>query len=501
MFPMVLRNTRHCFLATILLLLGLAAAPGRAASYFLALDLPQQTQQSIVNRQQYISAFLPTNTSVSWHPTNNLHITLQGITNTLASNQLAVVSAAMKQVARAAERFNLADKVANATYKVQEDGYIVFRLQSSQALRDLGDEIYYALAASGIPHDSKQRHFHISIGAYTVTNATDKTILEGLSAWAPACTSFPVTGFVLRHSNYPTIPRIYEEVERYYFRNKAALSLRDYNADGRSDLSVFNAASNYWLIATVPDISTHYTLQAPGANLTPVSGLFDSDDKTDVGVYQATNGTWSLLLSSYNYATQTIVVGGSGFTPVPGDYDADGLTDPAVYQEAEGYWKFLLSSAGYELVDDYLGGPGFTPAIEDYDGDGAADLAVYQQATGAWQIMLSASDYAIASGTFGGPGWSVVSADYDGDGLADPAIFNAGAGEWRVLLSAGGYASASLLLGGSGWTPTPGDFDGDGLADPAVYQESTGTWQVCPSASGYQPVSGSLGGAGWIPAP
>ncbi len=484
-----------------LILLSLWAGAGQAASYFLALDLPAQTRESIVSRQHYIASFLPTNTSVAWHPTNNLHITLQGIDDTLTTNQLAAVSGAMNKVARAAERFNLADKIVHATYKVQEDGYIVFRLKSSQTLRALGDAIYDALGAQGLPRDAKQRHFHFSIGTYAVTNSNDKRILEGLSAWAPACDAFPVTSFALRHSNYPNTPRRYDEVERYYYRNKATLSLRDYNGDARSDVSVFNPVSGQWLIALVPDVTVHYSIPWPATHLVPVSGLFDGDDKTDVGVYQESSGTWMILCSSDNYATQTCTCGGPGFSPTPGDYDADGLTDPAVYQEEEGYWQILFSSSDYELAEDYLGGPGFRPAPEDYDGDGATDLAVYQETTGLWQMMLSAGNYEIESGNFGGPGWTPVPADYDGDGLADPAIYNSSTGEWRVLLSGNGYVSASLPLGGAGWVPSASDFDGDGKADPAVYQTASGLWQACRSGSGYQISSGSLGGPGWIPVP
>ncbi len=496
--PALRRRGRAGLRGGLLCALGLWAGAGQAASYFLALDLPAETRQSIVNRQEYIAAFLPTNTSVAWHPTNNLHITLQGIADTLTTNQLAALSNAMQAVARSAERFNLADKIVNATCEVW-DGYIVFKLKPSRTLRALGDAIYAAAEKDQLPHDARQKHFHVSIGTYT--SSADRAIVKGLSVRAPACGAFPVNSFALRKSNYPATPRRYDEVARYPYRNKTALSLRDYNGDGHSDLSVYNSGSGQWRVVLVPDLTNTYALPSSGSNLLPVSGLFDGDALTDVGAYRAADGAWAVLCSSNNYATQTCVLGGPGFVPVPGDYDADGLADPAVYQETNGWWKFLLSDSDYGADEAYLGGPGFQPAPEDYDGDGETDLAVYQETTGLWQILLSDSDYDAASGSFSGAGWAPVPADYDGDGLADPALYQAGTGEWMVLLSASGYAAASLFLGGAEWTPSPGDFDGDGLADPTVYREATGDWQICPSGSGYQAVTGALGGPGWIPVP
>lgn len=492
------RPLRAGLAVSLLCVFELWAGAAQAASYFLALDLPAETRQSIVNRQEYIAAFLPTNTSVAWHPTNNLHITLQGVADTLTTNQLAALSNAMQAVARSAERFNLADKVVNSTCEVW-DGYIVFKLKPSRTLRALGDAIYDGVKEAGLPRDARQKHFHVSIGTYT--SAVDRTLVKSLSVRPPACSAFPVSSFALRKSNYPAVPRRYDELARYWYRNKTALSLRDYNADGHSDLSVYNPESAEWRIALVPDITNVFALQSSGADLAPVSGLFDGDALTDVGSYRESDGAWAVLCSSNNYATQTCTLGGPGFLPVPGDYDADGLTDPAVYQAANGYWKFLLSASDYASDEAYLGGPGFTAAPEDYDGDGETDLAVYQESSGLWQIMLSDSEYDTASGNFGGPGWAPVTADYDGDGLADPALDNSSTGEWIVLLSTGDYTAASLVLGGAGWTPSPCDFDGDGLADPTAYQEATGLWQTCPSGSGYQPVSAVLGGPGWIPVP
>jgi|GEM_PF-4984810 len=490
-------GNRRRALAGFLFLLGLGAGTGQAASYFLALDLPQQTQQSIINRQQYIARLLPANTTVAWHPVSNLHITLQGIDNTLSTDQLATLSTAMHKVARAAERFNLADKIVHSTYEVWDD-YIVFKLKPSRTLRALGDAIYDAVG-DVLPHDAKEKHFHVSIGTYT--SSADRQLLKSLSVRAPACDAFPVTHFELRKSNYPDRPRRYDEIERYIYRNKATLSLRDYNADGHTDLSVYNPESGQWCFALIQDIYSNCSSQSSGSTCVPVSGLFDSDDLTDVGTYAEAEGTWEILCSASHYAPLITTLGGPGFSPVPGDYDADGLTDPAVYQESEGYWKFLLSNSDYAPDEGYLGGPGFEPTPEDYDGDGETDLSVYQETTGMWQIMLSDNSYEVASGVFGGPGWLPVPADYDADGLADPALYNSSTGEWVILLSGCDYACAFQTLGGTGWVPSPSDFDGDGLADPTVYQEASGTWQACLSGSGYESISGSLGGPGWIPVP
>ena len=456
------------------LMLGLGAGTGLAASWFLALDLPEDVQQSLVSRQSMISQSLPADTTVVWHPAANLHITLQGISNTLSSTQLAMLSQAMQQVSVAAKRFSLTEAVTNADYEVW-DGAIVFKLKPSRSLREFSDAIYNAVK-NVLPHEARIKCFYVSLGVYT--REGDRAVLKGLSVSAPACAAFPVTSFVLRQSNEPQLPRRSDVMERYAFRNKAMVSCRDYDADGCSDLAVYGPNAGQWLLKMVADLDTVYGIQwsstnstfvtgsahppslaaleaGAGSGLMPFTGLFDADGRSDPGMYDEVSGTWTILYSTENFTAHVFVLGGPGYVAVPGDYDADGLTDPAVYNAAEGYWKFLLSDSQYSMDEGYLGGPVFTAVPDDYDGDGEIDLAVYAEATGTWKALFSGSEYAVDTNAWGGPGWTPVVGDYDGDGVADPAVYETTTGSWQTLFSGSSYQVAAGVLGGLGWYPTP----------------------------------------------
>jgi hypothetical protein len=281
----------------------------------------------------------------------------------------------------------------------------------------------------------------------------------------------------------------------------------DFDGDGKSDLTVYNASNGFWYsLKSSTNFSTTMNTSWGGSDYTPVPGDYDGDGKGDLGVYQQSSGNWYILLSGSNFTT-TIVknVGGPGWVPAQGDFDGDGRTDLVVYNTSSGLWYGLKSGANYTTtVSINWGGTGYSATPGDFDGDGKADLAVYQQSSGNWYILLSGANFTTTiTKNVGGPGYVPLQGDFDGDGKADLAVYNTTSGLWYALKSSTNYTTTlAISWGGTGYTPVRGDFDGDGKSDLVLYQPSSGNWYILLSGANYTTtISKSWGGVGYAPVP
>ena len=268
-----------------------------------------------------------------------------------------------------------------------------------------------------------------------------------------------------------------------------ALSIIDFDHDGRADITVYRPSTGTWFILTS---STNYTTRvvyAWGASTdVPVLGDYDGDGKTDIAVYRPSTGTWFILLSSTNYTTSNnYQLGVSGDIPVPGDYDGDGKTDIAVYRPSTAAWLILLSSTNYTTSSVHQwGASGDVPRTGAYDGDGKTDIAVYRPSTATWYILNSSTNDTTSSiHQWGASGDVPVPSDYDGDGKTDIAVYRPSTATWYILNSSTNDTTSSIHQWGAanGDIPVPSDYDGDGKADMAVYRPSTAIWYILNSST------------------
>jgi hypothetical protein len=269
-----------------------------------------------------------------------------------------------------------------------------------------------------------------------------------------------------------------------------ATSPGDFDGDGKSDITVYQASTHTWyVLRSSTSYSTYGTYAWGEAGDIPVRGDFDGDGKADIATYRPSNSSWYVLLSSSNYTTYIAYSWGlAGDTPVPGDYDGDGKTDIAVYRPSNSSWYILLSSTNYTTYSAYSWGlAGDMPVPSDYDGDHKFDIAVYRPSNSSWYILLSSSNYATYIAYSWGLGGDIpVPADFDGDGKSDIAVYRPSNGGWYVLWSSTNYATFGTYMWGlSGDRPVLGDFDGDGKTDIAVYRPSDGGWYILWSSTNY----------------
>ncbi len=260
----------------------------------------------------------------------------------------------------------------------------------------------------------------------------------------------------------------------------------DFDADGKTDLSVFRPSVGSWFINRSTDgfLAVDFGL----ATDVPVPQDYDGDGKTDIAVFRL--GEWYILRSSDN-SVQFVGWGESGDNPVLGDFDGDDKADPAFFRNSTGEWHILRSSDGESDVIRF-GQDGDLPVPADYDGDGTTDVAVYR--SGIWYLLQSKAGFAAV--IFGLDTDIPVPADYDGDGKADIAVFRSSDGAWYSLNSSDGEFTA-VQFGQSGDIPVPGNYDADNRIDRAVYRD--GTWYILQSALGFS--TAVFGASGDLPLP
>jgi len=265
-------------------------------------------------------------------------------------------------------------------------------------------------------------------------------------------------------------------------RTPTITTVRDYDGDGKADLTVYRSSSADWFTSRSADNTlANVRWGAPALLDRPVPADYDGDGKADVAVYRETTGEWFIYRSS-DGALLHVGWGAPalGDLPVPADYDGDGKADVAVFRGTTGEW-FVDQSASGALLHLGWGAPalGDLPVPADYDGDGRTDIAVYRGSTGEWFVYQSSNGALMRLG-WGSPdlGDVPVPADYDGDGRTDLAVYRGTTGEWFMTFASGGGVHSFWGAPSLGDVPVPADYDGDGRADVAVYRFSTGEWFI-----------------------
>jgi len=265
---------------------------------------------------------------------------------------------------------------------------------------------------------------------------------------------------------------------RYLSDLPAPQALFDYDADGKSDVSVFRLANGAWYLER-SSAGPYGTLFGFGTDkIAPAD--YDGDGKTDIALYRPETGIWY----AFNSGDGTVSYTGFGLPedlPTPADYDGDGLADVSVFRPSTSTWYRQNSSDGSFYAIQF-GASEDKPTIGDFDGDGHSDIAIFRPSLGAW-YQLNSSNNQVTGEEFGFGTDVITPADFDGDGKTDLAVFRPSNGFWYIKNSNGPIYTA-FPFGLSDDIPAAGDFDGDGRADLSVFRPSDGTWYRMNSSDG-----------------
>ncbi|HEY0459755.1 MAG TPA: FG-GAP-like repeat-containing protein [Pyrinomonadaceae bacterium] len=263
-------------------------------------------------------------------------------------------------------------------------------------------------------------------------------------------------------------------IARFSNANK---TFADFDADGRTDVSVFRPSDgSWWSLRSSDEQFNVYRFGVGTDKIVP--GDYTGDGKTDLAVFR--EGTWFIQRSEDN-SFFSFPFGTSEDIPAAADYDADGKTDAAVYRASTGTW-YILNSGGSGTSIVQFGTEEDKPVAADFDGDGKADIAIFRPSDGSWWYLQSSNQqfkvYRFGVGTD-----KPVQGDYTGDGKADIAVFRPSTGEWFFQRSED-ESYFSYVWGQPGDIAAPGDYDGDGKFDASVFRSSNATWYMNQTAAG-----------------
>lgn len=280
------------------------------------------------------------------------------------------------------------------------------------------------------------------------------------------------------------------------------IKMFDYDADGRTDVSVFRPAGGsgggeWWYLRSSDGGNGAFAFGA--STDTPVPADYTGDGKTDIAFWRPATSEWYVIRSEDN-TFFAFPFGSNGDVPMPADFDGDGKADQTVFRPSSNTWFTYRSSDG-QVTTTPFGAAGDKPVAADYDGDGKADVAIYRPTGGTgggeWWYLRS-SDGQNRAFAFGTSTDKAVPADFTGDGKADLAFWRPSTSEWYVLRSEDDTFFA-FPFGVSTDIPVPGDYDGDGKADAAVFRPSQNTWYLLRSTAGFEAVA--FGTTGDMPLP
>ena len=259
----------------------------------------------------------------------------------------------------------------------------------------------------------------------------------------------------------------------------ASQSVFDFDADGKTDISIFRPSVGEWWLNYSSTAQT-VAAQFGASSDKPVPADFTGDGKADIAFWRPASGEW-FILRSEDASYLSFPFGTNNDIPLVGDFDGDGKADPTIFRPSTAEWFILKSTGGTAIAT--FGLTGDIPVPADYDGDGQADLAVYRPSSGQWWIRQS-SNNATSAQSFGNSTDKPVPGDYTGDGKADKAFWRPSNGTWYVMRSETLFTFYSFPFGLTGDLPAPGDYDGDGKFDAAVFRPSGATWYIQRSNAG-----------------
>jgi hypothetical protein len=299
----------------------------------------------------------------------------------------------------------------------------------------------------------------------------------------------------------------------------AGLVAGDFNGDGKFDIAICDANGTVNVLIGNGDNSFQPPQFYAGIQNTfngnPVAitmGDFNGDGKPDLAFTNLSYGDIGVLLGNGDGTFQPPVNYATGASPnaiVAGDINGDGKADLVVANSGGSYSVLSGNGDGTFMPAVNHGLPGLPSGVveADLNGDGKVDLA-FTNSSGGVSVLPGNGD-----GTFGAainynPGTAsnaAAVADFNGDGRVDLAV--AGQGVYVLPGKAGVNSSVGIFRNGgsviedsngnydydagvdrfiasftgpggfvAGDVPVTGDWTGDGHAKIGIYRGSTGQW-------------------------
>jgi len=212
----------------------------------------------------------------------------------------------------------------------------------------------------------------------------------------------------------------------------------DFDGNGRDDLFARYSDSRWFQAFAEEDGYYRYRYGLGLGPGHPYAADFNADGRADVFVYDAASGQWTMAFSgsdgtpSMTHGTWT-----SGWQPVVARLNNDNAADLVLWHAESGAWVHSFRDASQFFV--YRTGtwaPGGRVHALDLNGDGRDELLRYDWRTGEWTIgTLDGAGAMQQSDGLWEHGWEMTPGDLNGDGRLDLFLYNPETGEWMRRLN------------------------------------------------------------------
>lgn len=214
------------FIFSSFCLLAAAISSGSEQIHFLALDLPQDTDEYIVKHSQaeirrLIKEKAPEySDKILYHTPDNIHISLIRFNEIPTSALLKKYINIFNQDINKLPNRNIADKIRQAKLHVTSSGFIVYVFPEPVTLTKFVNLIIKDLKKNKLYYkdsdfqEGGKIYPHFSIAYFNPKEVSVKTMREILDGRisAPECNSFVINEFCLKHSEKNTKPLTYSTV-------------------------------------------------------------------------------------------------------------------------------------------------------------------------------------------------------------------------------------------------------------------------------------------------
>ena len=316
----------------------------------------------------------------------------------------------------------------------------------------------------------------------------DGTHGPGDSATVPGVVSSAAAGAFQAAVNYPVGD------------TPNAVTVGDFNLDGKADIAVVNRGSNNVTVRLGNGDGTfgagaNYAVASQPGSLAVAD--FNGDGSADLAVSNAGSNNVSILSGRGDgtfEAARNIAAGSGPASVAAGDFNGDGIADLAVANAASNKVGILLGAGDGTFgaqTEFAVGTEPVSVTIADFNGDGRMDLVTANKSSNDVSVLLGKGDgtfqaavnYRLTSANQVESPLSIATGDFNSDGKTDLMVANS-----VGILGSGLYVS-NLMGHGDGTFGTArrldqlgaippygvvaGDFNGDGDLDVAVINKGT----------------------------
>ena len=253
--------------------------------------------------------------------------------------------------------------------------------------------------------------------------------------------------------------------------------LADFNADGRDDLLLYEAATGRWSLVLDEPEGQRITQGTWLARAQLFPARLDGDHFVDLFLYAPASGEWMQAFGNGDGTFRTVSGGWTGLWELVrlANFIGDARAEVLTYNSFTGDWCLSDSDSEHGIMLRSCGRlPGGDLSVADFNRDSLADLFISDRdGRGSVAINDGSAGFSIDAAQWP-DNWPARAANLAGRSAADLVLYDATTGTWAERLAGAGPSAFRHDAWSPGLAVAPVDLNGDGADDLVLYDRRTG---------------------------